>query len=183
MDCSTPGLPVHHQLPEFTQTRPLSWWCHPTISSSVVPFSPCPQSFPASGSFPMCRPLPSGGQSIGASASASVLPMNIQGWFPLGLAGLIFSQSKGLSRVFSSATIRKHHFFSAQPSENSQPQVSYQRATWIRRLSIWTLVPTLSAEGYNNFASLRLSYPICSMRRGWIKSVVLNLGNIRTSYI
>ena len=79
---------------------PLSWWYHSTISSSVAPFSSCPQSFPASGSFPMSWLFPSGGQSIGASAS--VLPMNIQGWFPLGLIGLICLLSKGLSRVFSS---------------------------------------------------------------------------------
>ena len=78
MDCSTPGLPVHHQLPEFTQTPPLSWWCHPTISSSVVPFSSHLQSFPASGSFPISQFFASGGQSIGVSASASVLPMHIQ---------------------------------------------------------------------------------------------------------
>ena len=79
----------------------LSWWCHPTISSSVTPFS-WPQSFPASGSFPMSRLFTSSGQSIGASASASVLPINIQGWFPLGLTGWIFLLSRGLSRVFSS---------------------------------------------------------------------------------
>ena len=91
---------------------PLSWWCHPTISSSVIPF--CLQSFPASGSFPVSQLFTSGGQSIGASASASVLSINIQGWFPLGLTGLISLQSKGLSRVFSSTTIQKHQFFGAQ---------------------------------------------------------------------
>ena len=80
---------------------PLSWWCHPTISSSVIPFFSCLQSFPASGSYPMSQFFTSGGQSIGASASASVLPMNIQDWFPLGLTSLISLQSKGLSRVFS----------------------------------------------------------------------------------
>ena len=85
---------------------PLSWWCHPAISSSVTP---CPQSFPASGSFPVDWFFTSGGQSIGASNSASVLSMNIQGWFPIGLPGLIFLLSKGLSRVFSSTTIWKHH--------------------------------------------------------------------------
>ena len=86
---------------------PLSWWCHPTISSSVVPFSSCPQSFPASGSFQMSQLFASGGQSIGVSASISVLPMNIQGRFPLGWAGLISLQSKGLSRVFSNITVQK----------------------------------------------------------------------------
>ena len=84
---------------------PSNWWCHPTISSSVVPFSFCVQSFRASGSFPMSQFFPSGGQSIGASALASVLPMNIQDWFPWGLTGLISLQSKGLSRVFSNTTL------------------------------------------------------------------------------
>ena len=89
---------------------PLSWWCHPTISSSIVPFSSCLQSFPASGSFPMSQFFSSGSQSIGVSASASVLPMNIQDWFPLGLTGLIFLQSKGLSSI-SNTTVQKHQFF------------------------------------------------------------------------
>ena len=95
---------------------PLNRRCHPTISSSVVPFSSCLQSFPASGSFPMSQFFTSGGQSIGASASASVLPMNIQDWSPLGWTGLISLQSKGLSRVFSNTTVQKHQFFSAQLS-------------------------------------------------------------------
>ena len=84
---------------------PLSWWCHPTLSSSVVPLSSCLQSSPASGSFPTSWLFASGGQNIGSSASASVLPMNIQDWFPLGLTGLISLQSKGLSRVFSDTTV------------------------------------------------------------------------------
>ena len=88
---------------------PSSRWCHPTISSSVIPFFSCPRSFPASGSFPMSRLFTSGGQSIGALAS--VLPMNIQGWFPLGLTGLISVQSKGLSIVISSTTVPKYQFF------------------------------------------------------------------------
>ena len=95
---------------------PLSQWYHPTTSSSVVPFSSCPQSFPTSGSSPMTQLFTSGGQSIGASASASVLPVNIQGWFPWGLTGLISLQSKGLSRVFSSTTVQKHQFSGTQPS-------------------------------------------------------------------
>ena len=95
---------------------PLSWWCHPTILSSVIPFSSCFQSFPASGSFPMSQLFISGGQSIGASASASVLPMCIQGWFSLGLTGLISLQSKGLLRVFSNTSVQKHQFFSTQLS-------------------------------------------------------------------
>ena len=93
---------------------PLSRWCHPTISSSVTPFSSCAQSFPASGSFPMSQLFASGGQSIGTSAS--VLPINIQRWFPLGLTDLIFLQFKGLTRVFSSTTVQKHQFFGTQPS-------------------------------------------------------------------
>ena len=95
---------------------PLNMWCHPTIALLVVPFSSSLQSFPDSGSFPMSGLFASGGQSIGASASASVLPMNIQGWFPLELTGLMSLQSKGLSRVFSNITVQKHQFFSAQPS-------------------------------------------------------------------
>ena len=87
---------------------PLSRWYHPTISSSVSPFSCCPQSFPASESFPISQLFVSGDQNIGASASASILPMNIQGWFPLGLTVLISFLSKWLSRVFSSTTVQKH---------------------------------------------------------------------------
>ena len=90
---------------------PLSRWCHPAISSSVTAFSSCFQSSPASGSFPMNQFFASGGQSIGASASASVLPVNIQGWFHFGLPGLISLQSKGLSRVFSNTIVQKHQFF------------------------------------------------------------------------
>ena len=111
MNCSTPGLPIHHPNP-----CPVSWWCHPTISSSVVPFSSCPQSFPASESFQMSQLFASGGQSIGVSALISVLPMNIQGRFPLGWTGLISLQSKGLSRVLSNTTVQKHRFFGAQLS-------------------------------------------------------------------
>ena len=99
-----------------SNSSPSSWWCHPTISSSVVPFSSCLQSFPASGSFPVCQFFTSNCQSIRASASASVLPMNIQGWFPLGLTGLISLLSKGLSRVVSNTTIQKYQFFGAQLS-------------------------------------------------------------------
>jgi len=99
----------HVRLPcPSPNSHPSSWWCHTTISSSVITFSSRLQSFPVSGSFPMSQFFTSDGQSIGASASASVLPMNIQDWFPLGLTGLIFLQSKGLSRVFSSTTVQKH---------------------------------------------------------------------------
>ena len=109
-------LPCPSPIPGvYSNSCPLSRWCHWTISSSVVPFSSCPQSFPSSGSFQMSQFFISGGQSIGVSASASVLPKNIQDWF-LELTGLIFFQSKGLSRVFSNTTVQKHQFFSTQLS-------------------------------------------------------------------
>ena len=110
-----------------SHSYPLSQWCYPTISSSVVPFSSCPQSFPASGSFPVSHLFALGGQNIGASASSSVIPMNTQGWFPLGLTSLIPLQSKGLSRVFSNTTVQKHQFFSAQSSLWSSPHT----CTWL----------------------------------------------------
>ena len=103
----------------YPDSCPLSWWCHITISSSVVPFSSCPQSFPASGSFPMSQFFASGGQSIGVSASASILPMNTQDLSPLGWTGWISTQSKGLSRVFSNTTVQKHQFFGTQLSLES----------------------------------------------------------------
>ena len=104
----TPGV--------YSHSCPLSQWCHPTISSSVTPFSSGLQSFPASGSFQMSQLFTSGGQSIGVSVSSSILPMNIQNWFLLGWTGWISLLSKGLSRVFSNTTVRKHQFFSAQLS-------------------------------------------------------------------
>ena len=106
--CPTPTPGVH------PNPCPSSRWYHPTISSSVVPFSSCPQSFPASGYFPMSQFFSSGGQSIGVSASTSVLPMNTQDWSPLGWTGWIALLSKGLSRVFSNTTVQKHQFFSTQ---------------------------------------------------------------------
>ena len=108
--CPSPTPGVH------SNSRPSSQWCHPTTLSSVIPFSFCLQSFPSSGSFPMSQFFASGGQSIGVSALASVLPMNIQDWFPLGWTGWISLKSKGLSRVFSNTTIQKHQVFSAQLS-------------------------------------------------------------------
>ena len=110
-------LPCPSPTPETcSNSCPSSRWCHPTISSSVVPFSSRLQYFPASGSVPVNQFFASGGQSIGVSASASVLPMNIQDWFSLGLTGLMPLQSKGLSRVFSNATVQKHQFFVAHLS-------------------------------------------------------------------
>ena len=104
----TPGV--------YPSPCPLSQWCHPTISSSVIPFSSCLQSCPESGSFPMSQLFSSGGQSIRVSASTSVLPMNTQGWTPLGWTGWISLQSKRLSRVFSNTTVQKHQFFGTQLS-------------------------------------------------------------------
>ena len=106
-----------------SNSRPSSQWCHPTISFSVILFSSCLQSFPASGSFPIGQFFTSGGQSIGVSASALVLPMNIQDWFPLGWTGWISLQSKGLSRVFSNTIVRKHQFFGAQSSSQSNSHI------------------------------------------------------------
>ena len=193
MDCSMPGLPVHHQLPEFTKTHvhwvgdaiqpshsllhpspsafnlfqhqglfstytqfsrsvmsnslrphesqharppypsptpgiypnpcPLSRGYHPTISSSVIPFFSCPQSLPASGSFPMSQFFTWGGQSIGVSASASVLPMNTEDWSPSGRTGWIALQSKGLSRVSSNTTVQKHQFFGTQLYSQSNSHI------------------------------------------------------------
>ena len=115
--CSLPAPGV------YPNSCPLSWWCHLTISSSVIPFSSCLQSFPASGSFQMSQFFASGGQSIGVSASASFLPKNIQGWSPLEWTGWISLQSKGLSRVFSNTTVQKHQFFGAQFSSQSNSHI------------------------------------------------------------
>ena len=111
----------------YPNSCPLSWWCHPTISSSFVPFSSRLQSFPASGSFPMSQHFASGGQTIGVSALTSVLPMNTQDWSSLGWTGWISLQSKGLSRVFSNTTVQKHQFFGAQPSIWSNSHIH----TWL----------------------------------------------------
>ena len=123
LPCPSPSLEA------CSDSCPLSRWFHPTISSSVIPFLSCLQSFPASRSFPMNQLFPSGGQITGASASASVLPMTIQGWLPSNLikTGLISLQSKGLSRIFSSTTVWKHHFFGALPSLWSNSHVH----TWL----------------------------------------------------
>ena len=124
MNRSTPGLPVHHKLLEFTKTqRPSSQWCHPAISSSVVPFSSCPQSLPASESFPISQLFAWGGQSTGISALASVLPKNTQDWSPLEWTGWISLQSNGLPRVFSNTTVPKHQFFGAQLSSQSNSHI------------------------------------------------------------
>ena len=128
MDCSTPGLSVHHQLLEFIQIH-VHWVgdAHPTISSSVIPFSYRLQSFPASGSFPKSRFFTSGGQSVRISASPLVHPMNIQDWFAWGWTGWISLQSKGFTRVFSNTTVQKHQFFGTQLSLQSSSHIH----TWL----------------------------------------------------
>ena len=119
--CPSPAPGVH------SNSCPSSSWCHPAISSSVVPFSSCPQSLPPSESFPMSQFFTWGGQSTAVSASVSVLPMNTQDWFPLGWTGWISLQSKGLSRVFSNTTVQKHQFFSVQLSSQSNSHIY----TWL----------------------------------------------------
>ena len=111
----TPGV--------YSNSCPLSCWCHPTISSSVIPFSSCPQSFPSSGPFPMSQLFAWGGQSTGVSASTSFLPKKSQGWSPSEWTGWISLQSKGLSRVFSNTTLQKHQFFGVQPSSQSNSHI------------------------------------------------------------
>ena len=127
--CDPQGL-QHTRLPcpsptsgAYSNSCPSSWWCHPTISSSGIPFSSCLQSCPSSGSFPMSHFFTSGGQSIGVSASASILPMNIQDWFPLGWTGWISMQSKGLTRVFSNTTVQKHQTFGTKLSSQSNSHI------------------------------------------------------------
>ena len=128
MNCSTLGLPVHHRILEFTQT-PVHRVSDaiPAISSSVIPFSSCPQSLPASKSFPMSQLFAWGGQSTGVSALASVLPKNTQGWSPSEWTGWISLQSKGLSRVFSNTTVQMHQYFGAQFSSQSNSSIY----TWL----------------------------------------------------
>ena len=136
---------------------PLSRWCHPTISSSVIPFSSF-QFSPASGSFPVSLFFTSGGQSIGASASATVLSKNIQDWFRLELTDLISLQSKGLSRVFSNTTVQKHQFFSAQPSLWSSSHIH----TWLLEKNIaltrWTFVGKVMSLLFNMLSRLVIAF-------------------------
>ena len=117
LPCPSPTPGVH------SDSRPSNQWCHPAISSSVVPFSSCPQSLPASGSFPMSQLFARGGQSTGVTALASFLPKNTQGWSPFKWTGWISLQSKGLSRVFSNTTVQKHQFFGAQLSSQSNSHI------------------------------------------------------------
>ena len=164
MNCSMPGFPVHHQLLELAQTHvPSSQWCRPTISSSVITFS-CRQSFPASGSFPVSQLFASIGQNTGVSASTSVLPMNIQDWFPLGWTGLISLQSKGLSRVFSNTTVQKHIFFGTQLSfffsaffivQLSHPWMTTGKT---RALTRWTFVSNVLSLVVNMLSRLVIAF-------------------------
>ena len=151
-----------------SNSHSLSRWCHPTISSSVVPFSSCLLSFPASGSFPRSQLFTSGGRSAGASASASVFPVNIQGWFSLGLTGLISLLTKGLSR-FSSTTIWKHQFFGAQLSLWSKSHIS----TWLLEkpwiLTIQTFVMSLLFKMLSRFVIAFLPGRKCLLI-SWLQS-------------
>ena len=189
MDCSMPGFHVHHQLPEIAQTHEQvkSQWCHPTSSSSVLPFSSLLQSFPASGSLLfffsgsllMNWFFSSGGQSIGTSASASVLPMNIQNWFPLGLTGWISLQSKGLSRVFSNTTVQKHQFFSAQPSLWSDSHIHTWALEKTIALTRWTFVSKVMSLLFNMLS--RFVIAILENLMNSMKSFVIVLSQFWTS--
>ena len=137
---------------------PLSQWCHPTISSSIVPFSSRLQSLPASGSLLVRQFFASGGWSIEATASTSVLPMNIQDWFPLGLTGLISLQSKGFSRVFSNTTVQKHQFINAQPSLWPNSQHPYMTTGKTIALTRRTFVSKVMSLLFNILSSLVIAF-------------------------
>jgi len=151
--CSSPTPGVH------SDSCPSSGWCHPAISSFVVPFSSCPQSLPASGSFPMSQLFTWGGQSTGVSASASVLPMNTQDLSPLGCTGWMSLQSKGLSRVFSNTTVQKHQFFGAQLSSQSN---SHTKETyWYLTALPWKWQMSLSLKIHWHTQALLPRYEKC----------------------
>ena len=155
----------------YSNSCPSSWWHHPTISSSVIPFSSRLQSFPASGAFPMSWFFSSGGQSIGVSASASVFPMNIQDWFPLGWTGWISLQSKGLSRVFSNTTVQKHQFFSTQFFYS--PILTSIRDHWKTiALTRWTFVGKAVSLLFNMLSVLVIAFLPRSKRLliSWLQS-------------
>ena len=156
MNCSTPGSSVLHYLPEFAQIQ--VHWVEDAISSSVTSFPSCLQSFQALGSFPMSQSLASGSQSIGVSASVSILPMNIQGWFPLGLTGLISLLSKGLSRIFSSITVRKHQSFGTQPSLGSNSHNPYMTTGKTIALTIWIFVGKVMSLLFNTLSRLVIAF-------------------------
>ena len=148
-------LPYPSSTPRvYSDSCPSSRWYHPTISSSVIPFSSCLQSFPASGSFPMSQLFVSGGQSIGVSASTSVLPMNTQDWSPLEWTGWISLQSKGLSRVFSNTTAQKHQFFGAQLSLLFNSHIH----TWLHSLTRQTFVGKVMSLLFNMLSRLVITF-------------------------
>ena len=152
-------LPCHSPSPEIcSNSYPLSQWCHPTILSSAVPFSSCLQSFSASGTILMSWLFASGGQSTGVSASASVLLMNIQSWFPLGWTGLISVQSKGLSRVFSNTTVQKHQFLGTQPSLWSQLSYPYMINGKTIPLTRWTFVGKVRSLLFNTLSRFVIAF-------------------------
>ena len=176
MDCSTSGFPVLYCLPEFAQIH-VHWVGDAllNISSSAALFSFCLQSFPASGSFLMNWLFTSCGRSIGASASASVLPVNIQGWFPLGLTGWISLQSKGLSRVFPSTTVLKHPFFNAQPSLWSNSHI----CIWLTRKTIALSRRTFVSKVMSLFLNMPSRFVIAFLPRSkcllipWLQTVTV----------
>ena len=147
---STPGV--------YSNSYPLSWWCHPAISSSVVLFSSCLQSFPASGSCPMSQVFASGGQIIGVSASTSVLPTNTQDWSPLGWTGWISLQSKGLSRNFSNTTVQKLQFFCAQLSLRVQLSHPYMPTRTTTALTRQTFVGKVMSLFFNMLSKLVIAF-------------------------
>ena len=163
MDCSTPGFPILHYFPEFAQTH-VHWVydaiqpSHPLWPSSPPALNPSPPALNPSQSFPVSWLFTSGGQSIGASTSASVLLMNIQGWFLLGLTGLIFLQSKGLSRVFSSTTIWKHQFFSTQTSLWSNSHIQTRLTGKTTALTIWTFVRKVISLLFNMLSRFAVAF-------------------------
>ena len=176
----TPGI--------YSNSCPSSRWCHPTISSSVVPFSSCPQFFPASGSFQMNQLFAWGGQTIGVSASASVLPMNTQDWSPLGWTGWISLQSKGLSRVFSNTTVQEHQFFGTQLSSQANSHIY----TWpVEKPYPWPdrpLLAKLMSLLFNMLSRLVITFPPRSKRLLilWLQSpsaVILELKKIKSDTV
>ena len=162
----TPGV--------YSNPCPSSRWCHPTISSSVVPFSSCPQSLPASGSFPMSQLFTWGGQSIRVSASASFLPMNTQDWSSLGWTGWFSLQSMGLSRVFSNTTVQKHQFFGAQLSSQSNSHIHTEANKNLHRelySILWPIWKRIWKKGY--ICTWIIDSPCYTPETPWCKSTIL----------
>ena len=181
---------------DCSNSYPLSQWCHPTISSSVAPFFPCPQSFSELGSFPVSWLFISGGQIVGASASASALPMNIQGWFPLGFTDLRSLLSRGLSRVFFITTIEKHQFFNAQPSLWSYSYICTNHILLLTSvttgktitLTRWTFVGRVMSLLFNTVSRFVIAFfPKCKcLFISWLQSpstVILELKKIKSDTV